>query len=121
VSITGTAAETATLTISTTASTSASLYNRKGQGVPWYAVGGTALVCALLFGVPGRRRNWRTILGMLAFLIVITGGVLACGGGGGGGGGGTGNPGTTPGSYTVTITGTSGTTTTTGAVTLTVQ
>jgi hypothetical protein len=80
------------------------------------------LACVLLFGIPARRRRWQTVLGMLALLVTITGGVLACGSGSGsGGGGGTGNPGTTAGSYTVTIAGTSGTTATTGTITLNVQ
>jgi FtsH-binding integral membrane protein len=124
VSITGTSAGTATLTITTTAATSAALALPKRNGVPWYAAGGAALAGVLFFGIPARRRSWRTMLGMLVFLAALTGGVLTsgCGGsGGGGGGGGTGSPGTTAGTYTVTVTGTSGTTTATGTVTLTVQ
>ena len=123
VSITGTTAGTATLTITTTAATSAALVLPKRNGVPWYAAGSAALAGILLFGIPARRRSWRTMLGMLVFLVALTGGVFACGGGGsgGGGGGGTGNPGTTAGTYTVTVTGTSGTTTATGTVALTVQ
>jgi hypothetical protein len=74
----------------------------------------------LLFGIPARRRSWRAMLGMLALLSTLAGGLLACGGGGGGGGG-TSNPGTTPGTYTVTVTGTSGTTIATGTVILNVQ
>jgi len=123
VSITGTSAGTATLTITTTAASSAALVLPKRNGVPWYAAGGAALACILLFGIPARRRSWRTMLGMLVFLVALSGGVLACGGGGGGstGGGGTSNPGTTAGTYTVTVTGTSGATTATGMVTLNVQ
>ena len=55
--------------------------------------------------------------------MTLSGGVLACGGGGGG----ISNcptsitPGTTAGTYTVTVTGTSGNITETGAVALTVQ
>jgi hypothetical protein len=123
VSITGTTAGTATLTINTTAATSADLIYPKRNGVPWYAAGGAALAGILLFGITARRRSWRTMLGMLVFLVALSGGVLACGGGGGGstGGGGTSNPGTTAGTYTVTVTGTSGATTNTGTITLTVQ
>jgi hypothetical protein len=122
VSITGTAAGTATLTITTTAATSAALVHPKRPGVPWYAAGGAALACILLFGIPGRRRSWRRMLGMLVFLVTLTGGMLACGVGGGSTvGGGTSNPGTTAGTYTVTVTGTSGTTTATSTVTLNVQ
>jgi hypothetical protein len=119
VSITGTAAGTATLTISTTATNTcvaASLIHRR---VPWYPAGGAALACILLFGIPGRR-SWRRMLGLLTLLVALTCGVLACGGR---------NvvncgpiiPGTTAGTYTVTVTGTSGSTTATGTVTLTVQ
>ena len=121
VSIAGTTAGTATLTISTTASSSAALTYPRRPGVPWYATGGAALACLLLFGIPARRRRWRTMLGMLAFFVALAGGMLACGGGGGGGGGGTSNPGTTAGLYTVTVTGASGALTQTGTVTLTVQ
>lgn len=71
-----------------------------------------------------RRRIWRIVLEMLAFLAVLTGSVLACGGGSSGGvngGGGTSNPGTTAGTYAITVSGTSGSTTATGTLTLTVQ
>jgi hypothetical protein len=121
VNITGISAGTAALTISTTAPSSASLVLPKHSGVPWYASGGAALACLLFFGIPARRRNWRTILGMLAFLVALTGGVLACGGKGSGGGGGTSNPGTTAGTYTVTVTGVSGSLTQTTTVTVTVN
>jgi hypothetical protein len=39
----------------------------------------------LFFGVPARRRSWRSMLGMLV-LMVILGAMVGCGGGGGGGG-----------------------------------
>ena len=99
---------------------------RKHSGVPSYAAGGATLACTLFFGIPARRRSWQTMLGMLMLLITLAGSVFACGGGGGstgggGGGGGMSNPGTTAGTYTVTVTGTSGATTATGTVTLTVQ
>jgi hypothetical protein len=76
----------------------------------------------LLFGIPARRCSWRTMLGMLALLVTFSASVAACGGGGGG----TSCPnvitaGTTAGTYTITVNGTSGSTTTTGTVTLTVQ
>jgi hypothetical protein len=128
VSISGTSVGTATLTVTTTAATSAALVFPKRSGVPWYAAGGAALACVLLFGIPARRRTWRTMLGMLAILVALSGGMVACGGGGGGstgggstGGGGTGSAGTTAGTYTATITGTSGTTTNINTIILTVQ
>ena len=78
------------------------------------------LACFLLFGMPARRRSWRTMLGMLMFLVALTGGVMACGGGGNGGGGG-GIAGTTAGAYTITVTAVSGAITQTCVVALTVQ
>jgi hypothetical protein len=61
------------------------------------------------------------MLGMIALLFILAGSVIACGGGGGGGGGG-GNPGTTAGTYSVTITGTSGSMNVTSpAISVTVQ
>jgi hypothetical protein len=96
----------------------------KHSGVPWYASSGVVLACILLFGVPARRRNWQSMFGVLALLIALVSGVSACGGGGAGGGGGggaSGTPGTTAGSYTVTVSATSGAITETGTVALTVQ
>lgn len=120
VSITGASAAAATLTITTTAATSAALLHPKLTGDRWYTAGGAALACILLFGVPARRRRWRNMFGLLALFLILAGGVLACGGGGGSGGG-TGNPGTTAGAYTITVTGTSGAISASGTVTLTVQ
>ncbi len=120
------ASGTTTLTITTTApvaatSTISGLVHPKGPG-SWYAAGGATLACLLLFGIPARRRSWRTIIGMLLLLIALVGGgVLGCGG--------TtyniaqtqGTPGTTAGNYTITVIGTSGTITESGTVSLTVQ
>jgi hypothetical protein len=72
----------------------------------------------LLFGIPARRRSWRTMLGMLILLTCLTCGIVSCGGGSSSG---TSNAGTTAGTYTVTVTGTSGTITETCTVALTVQ
>jgi hypothetical protein len=125
VSITGAAAGTATLTILTTASTTGSCTasNKTEHGIPWYTGGGAVLACVLFFGIPGRRRGWRTMLGMLALLLALTTGTLACGSGGGSANCAPGptTPGTTPGNYTITVSGASGTTTATGNVVLTVQ
>jgi hypothetical protein len=127
VTIVGDNTGTAYLTVSTTAATTAALAHPKGPGVPWYAAGGTTLACLLLFGIPARRRSWRTLLGMLVLLVAFAG-VVSCGGGGssggggnGGGGGGTGSSGTTAGTYLITVTGTSGATSAQGVVTLIVQ
>ncbi|MGO9087734.1 MAG: choice-of-anchor tandem repeat GloVer-containing protein [Terriglobales bacterium] len=123
VSISGASAVTATLTIATTAPTTGALAYPARPGLRWYA-GGTTLVFGLCLGIgiciPARRRSWRTRMGALVLLVILAVGLLACGSSSSGGGG-TGNPGTTPGAYTVTVTGASGSTTATGTVTLTVQ
>jgi hypothetical protein len=125
VTLTTASAGTATLVISTTASTTATCSASSGprRPVPWYAGGGAALACVCLLGIPARRR-WRSLLGMLLLLAILGGGVLACGSGAHS----TGNscpgpvtPGTTAGAYTITVTGTSGLLKESGTVTLTVQ
>jgi hypothetical protein len=118
VTITGTGAQTATLTISTTAST---VSENRLQRLLWSSTG-TTLALVLIVGVPRRRRNWLAMAGVLALFVAI--GATGCGGGAtsSGGGGSGGNSGTTPGTYTVTVTGNSGSVTGTAAtVTLTVQ
>jgi Bacterial Ig-like domain (group 3) len=123
VSITGTSPGTAILTISTTAASSSALVSPRRSGVPWYAEGGAVLACLFLFGMPARRRRWRTMLGMFMLLAALAASVMACGGGGngGGGGGGGGIAGTTAGTYSISVTGTSGSIATTGFITLTVK
>jgi hypothetical protein len=121
VTINGFAAQTTTLTVSTTSSTS--VLNRTKILIAPFA-GGTALAFILLVGIPMRRRRLWSSFGMLILLLSIVGVALGCGSGGaggGGGGGGGGNSGTTPGNYTITVTGTSGAITQTGTVSLNVQ
>jgi hypothetical protein len=121
VNITSASAGTATLTISTTAASGAALaYSARPAG-RWYASCSAALACLLLFGIPARRR-WRTMLGSIALLGLLAGGVLACGAGFGiSRVVSAGDPGTTAGTYTITVTGASNSTTATGTTTLTVQ
>jgi hypothetical protein len=118
VTISGTTAQTATLTVYTTGATA---YNQPMK-LLWPSAGGAVLALVFFFGIPARRRSWRTMLGMMVLLVIVAGGMLACGGpkinSGGGGGG---NSGTTPGSYIITVTGTSGSIIATGTVALTVQ
>jgi hypothetical protein len=122
VSITGASAGTATLTITTTAGGGCTQAYQIQRPVPWYAAGGAALACLLLFGIPARRRSWRTMLGMMALLFALGSGVLACGGNSGSSCVAVTSPGTTPGTYTITVTGTSsGTAAATSTLTLTVQ
>ena len=125
VNIAGAAAGTATLTISTTAATTGTLAYPLRRPVGWYTAGGAAMACLLLFGIPSRRRSWRTMFGLLVFCVLLAGGVVACGSSGkntsSSGGAGTSNPGTTPGTYTVTVVGTSGALSSQGTVIVTVQ
>jgi hypothetical protein len=125
VNITGTGAGTATLTISTTAPSSSAMGAHAPGPGGWTAAGGAVLVCVLLAWIPRRRCASRWLAGLVALALVL-GSATACGGGGGNGGGGGGGGGgtivgTTPGSYMITVTGTSGSMTQTCTVTLTVQ
>jgi hypothetical protein len=99
VTISGTNAATATLTVNTTASSTAALRFPLHRFLA--GGGGVTLAIVLLFGIPTRRRAWRALLGV--FAVVIIAGAIGCGGSGGGGNN---NTGTTAGSYTITVTGT---------------
>jgi hypothetical protein len=121
VNISGPDPGTATLTITTIASSN-SASARPSTTAPWYLAGSGSLACILLIAVP-RRRNWRMMIGIAGLLIAFGTGLSSCSGGGGGGQspGGTVNPGTTPGTYILTVNATSGSVTTSNSVTLTVQ
>ncbi len=114
VSIPGTIAVTATMTINSTAVGSAALVQPFPRGplplgplpnMPgWLAAcAAMALAALLLLGIRGQsRRLWR--LASFLFLLAVLASIVACGGGGAS----TSpppNPGTTPGSYTFTVTG----------------
>jgi C1A family cysteine protease len=115
VAISGASAVTSTLTVNTTGATSAANGTKK---LYWPSAGGAALALVLFFVLPKRRLNWLALVGLLAFIASI--GTLGCNPGGGGGGGG--NSGTTPGTYTIAVSGTSGSiSATVGTITLTVQ
>jgi subtilase family serine protease len=67
---------------------------------------GSGAILALLafFGIPARRRSWRSMLSILVAMVAI-GTLASCGGGTtNNGGGGQNDPGTTAGTYTYTIT-----------------
>jgi hypothetical protein len=71
----------------------------------WKAASGAALAFILLFGLPVRRRRWAAMLAMLVVFVFAM--EMGCGGGGGGTTGPPPNPGTTAGTYIITVTGTS--------------
>lgn len=120
---------TATVTVNTTPATSGALtfpsLRRKGR---WSGIaGGGALALLVMFGIPRQRRKWLSMICCL-FATALLGALIACGGGGGSTSTPpskpTTNPGTTPGSYTITVAGTgndSAKTTATTTFTLTVN
>jgi subtilase family serine protease len=94
---------TATATVNTTAATAAMDYPKlPGRGLLG-AGGGAVLALLVFFGIPARRRSWRSMLGILVMMVAL-GTLAACGGGTPSGGGGI--SGTTAGNYTFTVTGT---------------
>lgn len=99
------AGSTGTVTVTTTAASTASM--QKPRVGSWAEAGSGGLLALLVFfAIPARRRGWRAMVGMLVVMFALAS-LSACGGGGSsGGGGGGGNPGTASGSYTFTVTGT---------------
>jgi len=119
VSISGSQPATATLTIKTTAASTTTAHSQLPR---IFAVGGETLAAAvLLFIFPIRRRRWQSLIGVLLFVFLFNA-VSGCGGSAkpitGGGGGSTG---TTPGNYTVIVTGANGATAVNVGVNFTVQ
>ncbi|MGD0831367.1 MAG: SBBP repeat-containing protein [Terracidiphilus sp.] len=115
VTLSGTAAQTSTLTIITIGASSA---ENRSRFLFWVSPGGTALALVLFFGGFRRRGRWAILW---LFVLFVGAGMSACGGSSSGGGI---NPNlyTTLGSYTITVTGTSGgISSTVGTVALTVQ
>jgi hypothetical protein len=105
--VTGTSAVTSTLTIN--ASSNSAALSRPLDKF-FTITGGAALAMLLFFGIPARRRSWRTMLGVVLFAALVGIGI-GCGGG-------SMNKSAT---YTVTVTGTSGTLTETTTVSVTVS
>jgi len=118
VAITG-PAQPVTVTVATTAASASSAQSQRFWPAASGAAKGAALACIVLLGIPLRRR-WRVMLGMLLLFVFATG--MGCGSGGSSGGSGPPpNPGTSPGNYTITVTGVSGSMTESATIALTVQ
>ncbi|MHB1700140.1 MAG: Ig-like domain repeat protein [Acidobacteriaceae bacterium] len=89
--------------------------NHSGK-LGWLGASGAAMACLLLVGIPGRRR-WSALLALLLFAAVA--GSVGCGGGGSSST--PSGPTTSPGTYNITVSATSGTLTHTATIALTVQ
>jgi trimeric autotransporter adhesin len=98
VTISGTTAATSTMTIGTVETTGGSTLAEPPLG-KFFLGGGATLALLFFFGVPARRRAWRAALSVVAILFVA--GAIGCGGGSKT----TTTQGTTPGTYTATVTG----------------
>jgi hypothetical protein len=113
--ISGAAAVTSTLTINTTAPSTAALHNPLNRN---FALGGGTLAAFLIFCLPFRRRRGLTLLSlvMLSAIAAVSIGCVS-----GVPANDPSNGGTTAGSYTITVTGTSGTAKVTTTVSVTVN
>jgi hypothetical protein len=101
-SVTGATAATATLLVNSTASTTAALTH---PGLKAYGRAGSAvLAVAMFFCVPLRRRGWKHFIALLC--VITFGAAVGCGGSSSSSSSSSTNPGTTAGSYVVTVTGT---------------
>jgi subtilase family serine protease len=123
VSISGTNARTAILTVTTITSQQAACAASSStpRKISWYSGGGAVLACVLLFGIGPRRRKFCTAISLLVLLVALAGGAIACGGSKSVSCTPTTIARTTAGNYTINITGTSGSTTASGTIPLTVQ
>jgi hypothetical protein len=107
--VTGTGPVTAMLTVYTTGVTMSAPIGYVAKAEKplkrIFALGGGAVMSVLFFfGIPGRRRRWKTFLSLL-ILALIGGAFIGCSGKGNMP---LANPGTTLGTYTITVTATSG-------------
>ncbi len=118
--ITGPDPVTAALTVSTTARTTGAIEWAPRPRGRWDATAGAALACFALFWIPLKRRRWRMMLAAVALFAGLAGGPVAC----------TGSlrsmesvagSGTSAGTYTIAIRGSSGSTTASAAVFLVVE
>ncbi len=113
----GGSAATTTLTIATTAPTTAELpADSRALFALWLSLPALAIAGV---GARGRGALRRTMLGLIWTALILGAGMAGCSGGGGSGN--PPRPGTPPGTYNVTVTGTSGAITRSTTVTLVVQ
>lgn len=85
----------------------------------WIAMGPLVVGALFLFIAPSRRRRASAVMGLIALGLLMM--LPSCGGGNGGGGGGGGNSGTPVGTYSVSVTATSGSLSHSTSFTLVVQ
>jgi subtilase family serine protease len=110
VTLPNTTTQTLTFSVSTTAPSTTTVEEFKKHHTAsnrggWIGAGSGALLSLLLFfGIPARRRSWRSMLGMLVLMAAL-GSLAGCGGGGGPQTMTITDPGTTAGSYVFTVTG----------------
>jgi hypothetical protein len=120
VSITGTSPGSATLTISTTGPSSNAAVTDPLRNPQRNVPVGTFLACVFLFATRKKCRLLQRIVWGIILLSAF--GASSCGGGSNSGGTPPpGNPGTTPGTYIVTVKGTSGSLSAQNTLTVTVQ
>ena len=93
-----TTSATATVTLTTTAPIASLSHPRVGG---WESAGGALLALLVFFGIPSRRRSWRSLVGLLVVALALIS-LSACGSSHTSGNS---NPGTTAGTYTFTVTG----------------
>jgi hypothetical protein len=122
IALSGSSPGNATLTIATTPSTVGANQRPDNPAARWYGTGGAVLACVALFWIPTRRRGLRNMLTIATLFVALGAGLVACSGGSntvvGGGGG---NSGTTSGTYTITVTAASGSTSVSTPISVTVQ
>lgn len=110
-----------TMTISTTSNSSPVAQNAQASA-RWYATGSAAMACLLLFWFPARKHSLRNLLGLFALLAVLVSNAVGCTANLGSAAAGLQtDTGTTAGSYTIAVTGTSGSIVVTAPITLIVQ
>ncbi len=110
----GTKPATATLTVSTVASTANVLSPGRNGDLSLYASGGAGLALLFFCGYPARRRRSLYLTGVMVLSAAVLCALSACGGGG------SSQP-TTPGDYTIQVSAISGTTSANCTIAVTVQ